>query len=86
MQQSIPSDEIPFFMENEEPIDDSDAYLIEGDIIVSKNDLSRRKKRRIISSKEYGETTRWPDGIIPYEFDFNTGSLIFFPKIKDNQI
>lgn len=67
-------------MENEEPNENSVTFLVEGDIIVSKDFFGKRKKRRIISSKEYGLSTRWPDGIIPYEFDFDTGK--FNLKIK----
>ncbi len=70
----MPAKNIPNSLRNEydEQIDISgDEKILEG----VKNKQSR-KKRRIITTEQYGMETRWPNSTIPYEFDYDTSDLL----------
>lgn len=47
-------------------------FVIEGDILVQFNE-TKRDKRKIVNeiNKQLNQPTRWPQNIIPYEFDPN---------------
>ena len=58
----------------------SEYYIAEGDIIKPKNPISQKKslnsrlKRKTMKSiYSSGFSSRWPYGIVPYEFDYEIG-------------
>lgn len=57
---------------NLESKSDIKDFLIEGDILVQFNE-SKRNKRKIVNelNLKSNQPTRWPQGIIPFEFDSN---------------
>ncbi len=67
---------------------DSNIRIIEGDILINESQFNEAKKNRTRFKRKIandfnkltGESTRWPNGIVPYEInkDFRKLKGLFF--------
>ncbi|CAF0722715.1 unnamed protein product [Brachionus calyciflorus] len=74
----VPVDELPLFR-NGRHLDSESISTIQGDMILDEPEIlysNSRSKRRIITTNLFGNPTRWPNGIIPYEFDIDASDSL----------